>query len=114
MASDPEAGWAVTAMAPGVDGGDGDTEVVGEVLDAEEPVKGVHPGMVGEDPFIPMPATLSRTLSVTLQPSNVFGGRWWIPLIAEALGNPCSTWGPAGFGDRLTGCSTLVRKGSVV
>jgi hypothetical protein len=42
VAADPEAGWAVTAVSPGIDGGDRNAEVVGEILDAEEAVEGVH------------------------------------------------------------------------
>jgi hypothetical protein len=67
MAADTEPRWAVAAVAPGVDGGDGDAEVVGEVLDGEETVEGVHAEIVREDPVTRMPATLSRTLSETLQ-----------------------------------------------
>jgi hypothetical protein len=35
MAADAEAGWACASVAPGVDGGHRDVEVVGEVFDAE-------------------------------------------------------------------------------
>jgi hypothetical protein len=37
---DSEAGRALSAVAPCVDGGDGDLEVVGEFLNGEQPIHG--------------------------------------------------------------------------
>lgn len=53
VAADTEAGWAVAAVAPSVDGGDGDAEVVGEVLDGEESVESVHCSHCGRCPLSP-------------------------------------------------------------
>ena len=42
MPADAEAGWASASVAPGVDGGYRDVEVVGDVFDGEEPFEGFH------------------------------------------------------------------------
>ncbi len=49
---DPEAWWALAAIAPGVDGGEGDFEVVGEFLSCEQRLKLRHPAIVADNPFI--------------------------------------------------------------
>ena len=77
-------------MPPGVDGGDGYAEVVGEVLDGEESVEGVHSRSVREDPVIRMPGTLSWTLSGTLQLKAVGALLIGYPVIVGASGKPCA------------------------
>ena len=39
VAAHPEPRWALAAVTPGVNGGDGNTEVVGYFLGAEEPLE---------------------------------------------------------------------------
>ena len=47
---DTEAGWTLSAVAPCVDGGDGDLEVSGEFFDGEEPMDGFHGRIMRPDP----------------------------------------------------------------
>ena len=42
VSTDPESGWAFTAVAPPVDGGDGHSQVGGEFLDGEERLERFH------------------------------------------------------------------------
>jgi hypothetical protein len=42
VSTDPEPGWAFTAVAPPVDGGDGHSQVGGEFLDGEERLERFH------------------------------------------------------------------------
>ena len=53
--TDPEPGWAFTAVAPRVDGGDGHAEVGGEFFDGEQRLKRFHVLILGSDPVSPVP-----------------------------------------------------------
>lgn len=45
VAADSEAGWALAAVPPGVDGGDRNTQVLGELLDGEQSIERLHLGV---------------------------------------------------------------------
>jgi hypothetical protein len=50
--ADAESRWAMAAVSPGIDGGDGYVEEVGEILCGEQGFEGVHTAIVRIDPFI--------------------------------------------------------------
>jgi hypothetical protein len=52
VSADPESRWTLAAVSPGVDGGDGHLEEVGEILCGEQGFEGVHTAIVRIDPFI--------------------------------------------------------------
>ena len=92
MPADAEAWWALAAVAPGVDGGYWDVEVVGEILHGEEPVGRFHGLIVRPDPFRRVSGTLSETLQ--LDSISTMRHRWngvgggflgWLVSLRKAL-----------------------------
>lgn len=49
-----KAGRALASVAPRVDGGNGHVEVVGEVINREEPIEGFHELILRTDAFTPV------------------------------------------------------------
>jgi hypothetical protein len=45
MAANSEAGWSQAAVPPGVNGGDRNAQVLGELLDGEQSIEGLHLGV---------------------------------------------------------------------
>jgi hypothetical protein len=95
-------------VAPGVDGGYGDTEVVGEVLDCEELVEGVHRPDCGWRPCHPDVRNPVADPVIAQDLSSVAAGRSGSPVIGEGDANPCASGVNAWFGGRVGGCLTLV------
>jgi hypothetical protein len=50
MSAHTETGWAFSAVAPLIEGGDGHPEIVGKLGDGEEPIEGVHGAILEENP----------------------------------------------------------------
>ncbi len=63
MSAYSEAWWALSPVPPLVQGGDGYSEIFGEVFDGEQPIEGFHGRILQPDPF----SRMSFGLSVTLQ-----------------------------------------------
>lgn len=53
MSADPEAGRALAAVSPRVDGGDGNVEIVGEVLGGDQRFEMLHAPIMRLDPVSP-------------------------------------------------------------
>jgi hypothetical protein len=58
--TDPESQWAFASVAPGIDGGHRHTEVLGELVDGQQPIWGFHALILRLDPF----NTMSEPLSI--------------------------------------------------
>lgn len=64
VSSHPEPRRAFPPVSPLVERGHRHPEVVGEVLHAEKPIRGLHVGILGVDAFNPVAETLSSTLQL--------------------------------------------------
>ena len=53
MSVDPEAGRALAAVSPRVDGGDGNVEIVGEVLGGDQRFEMLHAPIMSSNPVRP-------------------------------------------------------------
>ena len=50
--ADPEAGRTLTCVSPGIQGGDGHCQVLGQLLSGKKSIEGIHGRIVRADPVI--------------------------------------------------------------